>query len=90
MTELSDEQYRRLQHAIALARESLAIAVELGDDLSAFHLKHGLHSLHYTSEVAAEGHDDRETVTLTVHEAQEARSVKIRRRPAPDHDGRTP
>ena len=61
--DLNDEQYHRLQHAIAVTRESLAIAAELGDDLSAFQLKHALHSLHYISELEAEGHDDREPVT---------------------------
>ena len=55
MMDLNDEQYHRLQHAIALTRESLAIAAELGDDLSAFQLKHALHSLHYISELEAEG-----------------------------------
>jgi hypothetical protein len=51
MTNLNGAEYRRLQHAIALTRESLAIASELGDDVSAFQLKHALHSLHYiTSE----------------------------------------
>ena len=59
MMDLNDEQYHRLQHAIAVTRESLAIAAELGDDLSAFQLKHALHSLHYISELEAEGHDDR-------------------------------
>ena len=49
MMDLNGEQYHRLQHAIALTRESLAIAAELGDDLSAFQLKHALHSLHYTT-----------------------------------------
>ena len=57
MMDLNDEQYHRLQHAIALTRESLAIAAELGDDLSAFQLKHALHSLHYISELEAEGHE---------------------------------
>ena len=52
MMDLNDEQYHRLQHAIAVTRESLAIAAELGDDLSAFQLKHALHSLHYISELA--------------------------------------
>ena len=32
MMDLNDEQYHRLQHAIAVTRESLAIAAELGDD----------------------------------------------------------
>lgn len=84
---LSDEHYTQLEHAIALTRESLAIAVDLDDDLAAFHLTHALHSLHYTSELAAEGHEERETVTLTVVEAQEAKAVKIRRFPGAGTDG---
>ncbi len=75
MTDLNGEQYRRLQHAIAFTRESLAIAAELGDELSAFQLKHALHSLHYISELEAKGHEDREPVTLTASEAEAPRSA---------------
>jgi len=79
MMDLNGEQYHRLQHAIAVTRESLAIAAELGDDLSAFQLKHALHSLHYISELEAEGHDDREPVTLTVDEAKAPRTARTMR-----------
>lgn len=77
MTDLNGEQYRRLQHAIAFTRESLAIAAELGDELSAFQLKHALHGLHYLSELEAKGHEDREPVTLTASEAEAPRTAWI-------------
>jgi hypothetical protein len=79
MTNLNGAEYRRLQHAIALTRESLAIASELGDDVSAFQLKHALHSLHYISEREAVGHEDREPVPLTLDEATVPRNVKTMR-----------
>lgn len=79
ITQLDDEQFSRLRHAITLARECLAIAAEVDDDLAVFHLKHALQSLHYTSGLASEGHEERETVTLTVYEASEPKTVKIRR-----------
>lgn len=75
MTDFNGKQYSRLQHAIALTRESLAIVAELGDELSAFQLKHALHSLHYISELEAEGHEDREPVTLTASEAEAPRTA---------------
>ncbi len=52
-TDLSDEQYRRLLHAIDLARESLVIAVEMDDDITAFHLKTALRSLDYSRKLVS-------------------------------------
>lgn len=52
-TDLSDEQYRGLLHAIDLARESLVIAVEMDDDITAFHLKTALRSLDYSRKLVS-------------------------------------
>ncbi len=53
MMDLNDEQYHRLQHAIAVTRESLVIAVEMDDDITAFHLKTALRSLDYSRKLVS-------------------------------------
>lgn len=68
MIDYSDEKYDRLQHAISLSRELLALAVELEDDLSVFQLKSVLNGFYHISQMAAHGRPDRGVIELKVHE----------------------
>jgi thioesterase domain-containing protein len=77
---MTDEQFARLKDALEFTRAALAIAAELDEDITVFFLKNALHSLNAAIDSEAEGIPERETVELTVYEAEKPTKVTTRRR----------
>ncbi len=80
---LNDEQFARLKDALEFTRAALAIAAELDEDLTVSFLKNALHSLNEAIASEAEGIPERETVELTVYEAEKPTKVQLKRRRRP-------